>query len=73
MKHSNCLYILSKINVYHRKSLSWQAHISYLCHSLSKTYYIIRYLKNIPSNLGHHDFSFFQAVLYAAFSRMRAI
>jgi len=35
---------------YITENLSLQAHICSLCHSLSKTYYIMKSLKNIPSN-----------------------
>ena len=38
------------LGMYIRENLSWQAHICSLCHSLSKTYYIIKSLKNILSN-----------------------
>ena len=38
------------LGMYIMGNLSWQAHICSLCHSLSKTYYIIKFLKNILSN-----------------------
>ena len=44
------------------EKLSWQAHICSLCHSLSKTYYISKSLKNILSNrmLWNIYFAYFQ-------------
>jgi hypothetical protein len=44
------------------ENLSWHAHICSLCHSLSKTYYIIKSLKNILSNhmLWNIYFTYFQ-------------
>jgi hypothetical protein len=35
------------LGMYITENIIWQAHICSLCHSLSKTYYIIKSLKNI--------------------------
>jgi hypothetical protein len=53
------------LGMYITENLSWQAHIRFLCHSLSKTYYIIKFLKNIlnirmPLNI---YFAYFQLQL----------
>ena len=47
------------------ENLSWQSHICSLCHSLSKTYYIIKSLKNIRNNhmLSNIYFACFQSQL----------
>jgi hypothetical protein len=48
--------------MYITENLSWQAHICSLCHNLSKTYYIIKSLKNILRNcmLWNIYFAYFQ-------------
>jgi hypothetical protein len=38
------------LGMYITENLSWHAHIRFLCYSLSKTYCIIRSIKNILSN-----------------------
>jgi hypothetical protein len=38
------------LGMYITENLIWQAHIRSLCHSLSKTYCIIKSLKNTLSN-----------------------
>ena len=50
------------LGMYITKNIIWQAHICSLCHSLSKTYYIIKSLKNILSNrmLWNIYFTYFQ-------------
>ena len=50
------------LGMYIAENLILQAHICSLCHSLSKIYYIIRSLKNIPSNcmLWNIYFTYFQ-------------
>jgi hypothetical protein len=37
------------LGIYIMENLSWLAHIRSLCHSLSKTYYMIKSLKNTLS------------------------
>jgi hypothetical protein len=59
---------LSKVKflrMYIMENLSWQVHICSLCHSFSKTYYIIISLKNILSNcmLWNIYFAHFQSLL----------
>ena len=44
------MYDVKFLGMYITENLSWQSHICSLCHSLSKTYYIIKSLKNILSN-----------------------
>ena len=50
------------LGMYIMETLSWQAHICTLCHSLSKIYFIIKPLKNILSNcmLWNICFTYFQ-------------
>jgi hypothetical protein len=40
------MYEVKFLGMYITENLSWQAHIRSLCHSLSKTYYMIKSLKN---------------------------
>jgi hypothetical protein len=43
---------MSEVNflgMYITENLSWRAHTRFLCHSLSKTYYMIKSLKNTLS------------------------
>jgi hypothetical protein len=51
------------LGMYITENLSRQAHICSICHSLSKTYYIIKSLKNILSNhtLWNIYFAYFQS------------
>jgi hypothetical protein len=44
-----CMSELKFLGMYITKNLSWRAHISFICRSLSKTYYMSTSLKNTLS------------------------
>ena len=65
MDNKNCTFLTThpiysfmyRFQQHITENLSWQARIRSLCHSLSKTYYFIKSLKNILSNIRFRIFT----------------